>query len=134
MTCLNCTNKHDENFCPNCGSPKKIKRIDKQYIIDEVGSILNFDKGIFYTTKELLLRPGKTVKEFILNDRNRLVKSIVFIIICSLIYTIVQQIFQRPFLEENKTVTPTHTTHHVAHRNVIFPPKLCSILSLLLHL
>ena len=94
MTCLNCTNKHEENFCPNCGSPKKIKRIDKQYIIDEVGSILNFDKGIFYTTKELLLRPGKTVKEFILNDRNRLVKPIVFIIICSLIYTIAQQIFQ----------------------------------------
>ncbi|PHR71894.1 MAG: hypothetical protein COA67_05755 [Lutibacter sp.] len=92
--CKKCKKESSDNYCSNCGTSKELKRINKQYIIDEVGSILNFDKGIFYTTKELLIRPGKTVKEFVLNDRNRLVKPIVFIIICSLIYTISQQIFQ----------------------------------------
>ena len=92
--CKKCNKECNDQYCSNCGAPKELKRIDKQYVIDEVGSILNFDKGIFYTTKELIVRPGKTVREFVLNDRNRLVKPIVFIIICSLIYTIAQQVFQ----------------------------------------
>ncbi len=91
--CKKCEKELIDNYCSNCGFPKELKRIDKQYLIDEIGSVLNFDKGIFYTTKELLIRPGKTVREFILDDRNRLVKPIVFIIVCSLIYTIFQQLF-----------------------------------------
>ena len=71
-----------------------LKRIDGRYVWDEISSILNFEKGFLYTTKELFLRPGKTVREFIQKDRNRLVKPIIFIIICSFIYSIIQQIFR----------------------------------------
>lgn len=91
--CKKCHHELNGNFCSNCGFPKQLRRIDKRYIFQEIGSVLNFDKGIFYTIKELLIRPGKTVQQFILEDRNRLVKPIVFIIICSLIYSIAQQIF-----------------------------------------
>jgi len=82
-----------QNYCSNCGNPVKLKRINGQYLINEIGSVLNFDKGILYTIRELILRPGKTIRQFIKEDRNRLVKPIVFIIICSLIYSIIQQIF-----------------------------------------
>ena len=71
-----------------------LKRIDGRYVWDEISSVLNFEKGFLYTTKELFLRPGKTVREFIQKDRNRLVKPIIFIIICSFIYSIIQQIFR----------------------------------------
>lgn len=91
--CKKCGKVLSGDYCSHCGFPKKIKRIDKQYIFYEIGSVLNFDKGIFYTIKELLIRPGKTVQEFILEDRNRIVKPIVFIIVCSLVYSIFQQIF-----------------------------------------
>lgn len=91
--CKNCGKELCDNYCSNCGSPQELKRIDRRYITDEIGSVLNFDKGIFYTIRELLIRPGKTVREFILEDRNRLVKPIVFIIVTSLIYTISQQLF-----------------------------------------
>lgn len=90
--CKKCERELSNNYCSNCGSPKELKRIDKQYIITEIGDVVNFDKGIFYTIKELLIRPGKTVRAFILDDRNRLVKPIVFIIICSLVYTLFQQL------------------------------------------
>ncbi len=50
--------------------------------------MINFDKGIFYTIKELLIRPGENIPKFIHNDRNRLVKPLIFVIVCSLIYTI----------------------------------------------
>jgi len=89
--CINCNTEITQNYCPNCGKPNLLKRINGKYIATEIGSVLNFDKGILYTIKELIIRPGSTVKEFILNDRNRIVKPIIFIIICSLIYSILEQ-------------------------------------------
>ncbi len=89
--CKNCNKTISGKFCSDCGFPKETKRIDKQYIIEEISSILNFDKGIFYTIKQLVVRPGDTIKKFIDGDRKRIVKPIIFLIICSLIYTIGQQ-------------------------------------------
>lgn len=89
--CKNCNKRLTGKFCSECGFPKEPKRIDRQYIVDEIGSVLNFEKGIFYTVKELLIRPGDTVNRFITGDRKKIVKPIIFLIICSLIYTIGQQ-------------------------------------------
>ncbi len=94
MFCKNCNSELGGNFCSNCGYPKELKRIDGKYILNEIGSVVNFDKGIFYTIKELLLRPDNAVKEFILEDRKRLVKPILFLIVCSLVYTIAQQLLK----------------------------------------
>lgn len=90
MTCNNCYSEVKQNYCPNCGVPIKLSRINGRYLLNEVGSVLNFDKGIFYTIKELLIRPGISVHTFIHKDRNRLVKPIVFVIVTSLIYMIAQ--------------------------------------------
>ena len=92
MNCKNCNTEIDQKFCPNCGQPAELNRIDGKYILSEIGSVLNFDKGILFTIRELLLRPGQSIRKFILDDRNRLVKPIAFIIISSLIYTISQQL------------------------------------------
>jgi hypothetical protein len=91
--CKNCKTNLTHNFCPNCGNPSKLKRIDGQYVVNEISNVLNFNKGILFTIRELILRPGKTVRSFLQEDRNRLVKPIVFIIVCSLAYSIIQQIF-----------------------------------------
>ncbi len=89
--CKKCKTEVRQNYCPNCGTPVALKRINGQYILKEIGSVLNFDKGILYTIRELLFRPGKNIQTFILEDRNRLVKPIIFIIITSLIYMFAQQ-------------------------------------------
>ncbi|PID63074.1 MAG: hypothetical protein CR986_00400 [Ignavibacteriae bacterium] len=89
--CRKCGAELADDFCSKCGNPKTLKRIDGSYVLSEIVSVLNFDKGIFYTIKELLIRPGKNVHEFIHTDRNRLVKPVIFVIVCSLIYTIAQQ-------------------------------------------
>lgn len=92
--CKNCNAEVRQNYCSNCGIPSALSRINGQYILNEIGSVLNFKKGIFYTIKELLIRPGQNIKNFIHDDRNRLVKPIIFIIITSLIYTVAQQFLQ----------------------------------------
>lgn len=97
----NCEAELTDNFCPNCGSPKTLKRIDGKYILSEIVSVFNFDKGFFYTLKELAIRPDKCIQNFILNDRSKLVKPITFVIFCSLIYTISQQYSLNKDLLEN---------------------------------
>ena len=107
--CENCKTEMAQNYCTNCGSPKSLKRIDGKYIANEIGSVLNFDKGILYTIKELIIRPGNTVKEFILNDRNRIVKPIIFIIICSLIYSVLEQFlnFENGYIHYDESIKST---------------------------
>ncbi len=92
--CKKCDNEFEGNYCPSCGHPQKLERINGRYIISEIASVLNFQKGILHTIKELLLRPGQNIRQFISEDRNRLVKPILFILICSLTYTLFVQIFE----------------------------------------
>ena len=92
--CKHCKAEVTQKYCGNCGTAIELKRINGQYILKEISSVLNFDKGILYTIRELLLRPGKNIQTFIHQDRGRLVKPIIFIIITSLIYTLAQQFFQ----------------------------------------
>ena len=88
-TCKNCHAQINEKYCPNCGQPAQLKRIDGHYIKHEIEHLLHLEKGIFYTIKELLIRPGQNIREFIHDNRNRLIKPVVFVIIAALIYTII---------------------------------------------
>jgi len=91
--CKSCNAVLAGNFCSNCGHPAKTKRIDGHYIMHEIEHVLHFEKGILYTIKELLIKPGTSVKEFLAENRSRLVKPIIFIIITSLIYTLITHFF-----------------------------------------
>ena len=92
--CKNCNNELNGNYCSNCGYPVQPERIDKYYIKNEIGQFLLFEKGFFYTIKELFIRPGKSINDFISKDRNRLVKPIAFLFITSLIYTFINIYFK----------------------------------------
>lgn len=91
--CRNCDAPINDNFCGKCGEPVLLKRVDSHYILHEIQHILHFEKGILYTIKELVIRPGKNIKEFITHNRNRLVKPILFIIVTSFIYTLINHLF-----------------------------------------
>ncbi len=47
--CKKCDKEFEGNYCPNCGHPQKIDRINGRYILFEIASVLNFQKGILYT-------------------------------------------------------------------------------------
>lgn len=82
-----------EKICPNCGQSEKPRRIDFHYVKHEIEHVLHFEKGISLTIKELVIKPGESIREFISDNRNRLVKPIIFIIITSLIYTLISHFF-----------------------------------------
>ncbi len=93
MNCKHCNNIGEESFCPNCGHASKLKRIDWHYITHEIEHVLHFERGILLTIRELLIRPGQNIKQFISEDRNRLVKPIIYIIVTSLIYSLINSFF-----------------------------------------
>ncbi|OAQ39118.1 hypothetical protein A5893_10635 [Pedobacter psychrophilus] len=86
--CKNCNEIFTGSYCNTCGQAAKLKRIDKHYISHEVFHLFHFEKGFFYTAKEMLIRPGETAREFIGENRSRLMKPVAFLILTALIFTL----------------------------------------------
>lgn len=93
MNCKNCDTEVTQNYCPNCGQPAQLKRINGHYIAHEIEHVLHFERGILYTVRELLTNPGENVRHYISENRSRLVKPIIFIVVTSLLYSISTQFF-----------------------------------------
>lgn len=93
MNCKNCNNEVNLNYCPNCGQAVSLKRINAHYILHEIEHVLHFERGILYTIKELILNPGQNVRNYLTENRSRLVKPIIFIIVTSLIYSLCSSLF-----------------------------------------
>ena len=93
MNCKNCSNEVSLNYCPNCGQAVILKRINGHHIIHEIEHVLHLERGIFYTILELIRNPGQSVRNYLTENRSRLVKPIIFIIVTSLIYSLCGSFF-----------------------------------------
>ncbi|MBT1710680.1 DUF3667 domain-containing protein [Fulvivirgaceae bacterium PWU5] len=93
MNCRNCNASMTGDFCHQCGRPVQIVRVDWHYIVHEIQHVLHFEKGILHTVRELLHNPGPSIHTFITVDRSRLVKPVLFIIVTSLIYSMIDHFF-----------------------------------------
>ena len=93
MTCKNCNTEVNSKFCPDCGQPKSLKRIHGHYIVHEIEHVLHFERGILYTVRELLTKPGESIRKYLSENRSRLIKPVIFIIVTSLIYTLTSHFF-----------------------------------------
>lgn len=112
MNCTNCEAEVTANYCANCGHPKSLKRIDGHYILHEIEHILHFERGILYTIRELALHPGQNIRKYLSENRSRLVKPIIFIIITSLIYTLLSHFFY---------VDDGYVKYHEVQRSTVTP-------------
>lgn len=100
--CKNCSNQIIHNFCSECGQPAKLKRIDRHYISHEVLHLLHFEKGFFYTAKNLITKPGNSIREFINENRNKHMKPVAFLILTSLVYTLIAHFFHADEIYNSK--------------------------------
>ena len=110
MNCKTCNIELTSKYCPDCGRPGQLKRIDRHYIIHEIEHVLHFERGILYTIRELLINPGKNVRNYLSENRSRLVKPIIFIIVTSLIYSTCSNFFHLEdryvnYLDDHKSTT-----------------------------
>lgn len=80
-TCKNCSFEFDSKYCPNCGQKAKTKRITLKTVWEEVRkSLVHYDSGFFYTTLQLLRRPGHTIREYLDGKRISHMKPVKFML------------------------------------------------------
>lgn len=83
--------KDSTELCSICDNNIKNPRIDRHYLIQQLSAVLSFEKGFLFTLKQMLLFPGHSTRQFINGDRQRYMKPVVFLILCSFIYTLFNQ-------------------------------------------
>ncbi|MCS6794819.1 MAG: DUF3667 domain-containing protein [Raineya sp.] len=115
MICKNCSNEFldDFRFCPHCGHPAQLKRIDKNYFLDELAQLFNLEKGILFTIRALLTKPAEHIRIYLTENRSRYVKPIAFLIITSVLYALFNKFleFEKKAIkfETNETDIPNFT-------------------------
>jgi hypothetical protein len=62
--CQNCGHATTAPYCPKCGQRRQ-DRFNFSYLFDEITALLNYDKGIFFTFRHLLLHPQITVLTYL---------------------------------------------------------------------
>lgn len=82
--CLRAIDASDQRFCPACGQPTPVHRIDWHFIGHELEhSVLHMDRGILFTLRQLVLRPGDLIRDYIEGRRANLVKPLLLLMILS---------------------------------------------------
>ncbi len=69
--CLNCGKEVSDKYCSGCGQKTDTHRISfKNFIFHDVlHGTFHLDKGIFFTAKQALVRPGKAALDYIAGKR-----------------------------------------------------------------
>lgn len=109
--CKNCQHTFEGNFCSNCGQKTNTKRLDWNYIFDELKyTFLHINGGLLFTCKQLLTRPGDMVKEFIDGKRVKHYKPILLVFVLAGISTLMMHyngdllVFEKMDVSNKKSV------------------------------
>lgn len=79
IVCKNCAHEFEGKFCPQCGQKAKTKRITNKQVFNEARQrIFHYEQGFWYSSKELLIRPGHTIREYLEGKRVKHIKPVKF--------------------------------------------------------
>jgi hypothetical protein len=94
ILCKNCNQPFVGNFCNHCGQAANTHKLSLHFIWHELQhGLFHFDNGIFYTIKQLLIRPGHSIREFINGKRVRHFKPLSFVIVLATLYGLLYHYF-----------------------------------------
>lgn len=90
ITCKNCGHHFTGQFCNHCGQSSKTHRIDAEFLWEDIQhGILHYDKGIAYTVKQLFLKPGYVIKDYIAGKRVHHFRPISLTIVLATLYVLI---------------------------------------------
>lgn len=93
MTCISCSQDHNEKFCPNCGEKASTKKITFSSVLtDFFSTITTMDKGFLYNLKALTLNPKELITNYIGGKRKGIYNPISFLIISVTIFLIIDSL------------------------------------------
>jgi len=82
IVCKNCAHSFEGNYCPMCRQAADTDRITWHEILHHAQhALFHADRGLFYTIKELFLRPGPTLKAYVEGKRIKHFNPFLFLIL-----------------------------------------------------
>lgn len=114
--CKNCNNTFSGNYCNNCGQHADIKRIGHGSIWNDIKyGLFHYNSKVGYTTKQLLLRPGHTIREYIEGKRVKHFQPLSYVVILTGIYALLHHFFHIEFIKEKSGISENFDTlsHYV---------------------
>lgn len=95
MICKNCNQAFQGNFCNNCGQSAETHKLNAHFIWHDIQhGLFHFDKGMYYSVKELYLRPGHSIREFIEGKRVKHFRPISLVIVLATVYGLLYHSFE----------------------------------------
>jgi len=92
MKCKNCDHIFEGNFCSHCGQNSSVKRISLSNFLSEFSeSVFQINRGFFFTIRELSVRPGYSLKEYLSGKRQQHYKPLAYVLIMSTFYFLISQ-------------------------------------------
>lgn len=93
MNCKNCGHSLDGNFCSNCGQSARVSRINLPGFLNDISEdLLQVNRGFFFTLRELYVRPGESLREFLDGKRKNHFKPIAYVLTLSTLYFLIAQL------------------------------------------
>lgn len=87
MTCKNCGQAAEARFCANCGQQTSVARLTLASLATQLSEgVFQLNKGFFFTLKELTIRPGHSIREYLAGKRKNHFKPIAYAFLLSTIY------------------------------------------------
>jgi hypothetical protein len=87
--CKNCDFPAVYKFCPQCGQKSSTERFTAKHLLHSfLHGFFHIDHGIIYTVKELLINPGKMLRDYLYGKRIAYFNPFTFILIVSGLLTI----------------------------------------------
>lgn len=94
LSCKNCDQDFNGNYCNQCGQSAETHRLNFHFLWHDIQhGLFHFDKGVLYTSKQLLTRPGASIREFLEGKRVKHFKPLSLVIILATIYGLLYHYF-----------------------------------------
>lgn len=103
-TCLNCHKEIHGKYCSHCGQSADTHRLSLSHFIahDVVHGVFHLDKGLLFTIKQVLTRPGYAAMDYIRGKRKSFYNFFYLILLLGGFYSLVSKFYGSifPALEE----------------------------------
>jgi hypothetical protein len=83
-------------FCAHCGQKARVGRISLANLLNEISdSVLQVNRGFFYTLIQLSSRPGNTLADYLDGRRKSHFKPVAYLLVLSTLYFFIAQWFDQ---------------------------------------
>lgn len=95
-TCKNCEHDFEGKFCNNCGQKSSVQKINYNYLLTEISeSVFQVNRGLFFTIKELFIRPGHSIRQYLEGKRKPHFKPFAYVLIFSTLYVLASKLLEK---------------------------------------